>query len=174
MLENWTSWPWQGSPLPILLVFTTPPSSASPLRLMWDLCPPDQHFEIHIDFVVNDLLSIPRYRSHHFKFGITHQPAARWTEFPDYQHLDAMCLVYTSEDSCRTADWETRCISKFKSDFRLKNRKPGGENAHCGYSPHFLYIVLGTDRQFDAGRRSASSTNTANRYSHFMPFTADL
>ena len=121
-------------------------------KLTWNLCPPCEDVQSHIDFALNTMLSVPKLREHDFKFGVSAQPGDRWTKFPDYRDLDAMVLVYTSEDSDATAEWEKNSIAKYRKDRRLQNRKPGGENAHCGYSPHFLYIVFGTRKQFETGR----------------------
>ena len=98
------------------------------------------------------MLFVPQLREHDFKFGVSAQPGDRRTKFPDYRDLDAMVLVYTSENSDATAMWETHSIAKYRKDRRLQNRKPGGENAHCGYSLHFLNIVFGTRKQFETGR----------------------
>ena len=89
-------------------------------------------------------------------FGISSQPGNRWTKIPDYSLLDVMVVVFTSENSDDTAGWETKSITKYRGDKRLQNRKPGGENAHCGYSPHVLYVVLGRSYDFQEGRMMAS------------------
>jgi hypothetical protein len=66
--------------------------------------------------------------------------------------LHTVFLQLCFEDSDQTAKLETEFIKQFRSDKRLKNRKPGGENAHCGASPHFLYVVFGTPGDFEDGR----------------------
>ena len=121
-------------------------------RILLDLCPPNADIECHIAFSLDAILSTRRNRDHSFKFGVSSQPGVRWTAFPDYKYLDTMLLVVTSERSDLTASWEIKSISNFRNDARLQNRKPGGENAHCGVSPHFLYIVFGMPYQFERGR----------------------
>ena len=43
-------------------------------KLTWDLCPPCEDVESHIDFALNTMLSVPKLREHDFKFGISSQP----------------------------------------------------------------------------------------------------
>jgi len=127
--------------------------SAREHNISFRLCHPDEAIDHHVAYVLNDILSSARYRDHAFKFGISADPANRFTSFVDYRFLDLMVLVYTAEDSDFTAKYEEQCITKYRGDSRLQNRKPGGENAHCGCSPHFLYVVFGKPRQFEYGRR---------------------
>ena len=120
-----------------------------------DLCSPREAVDTHIDFVLDSVLSRRPYRQHVFKFGITAEPSRRWTVFGDYNFLDLMVLVFTSENSDDTANLEKKSIKRYRSDNRLQNIKPGGENAHGGVAPHFVYIVFGTHWQFDRGRMLA-------------------
>ena len=123
----------------------------------WALAPPRLRlrdaFE-HAKIVLNDTLSNPRFRHSNFKFGITSLPGTRFNK-GDYIHCQRMIFVYTTEDSDKTADLETLCITEFKDivkDPRIENNHPGGENAHLNYSPHFMYIVMGAHAQFMRGR----------------------
>ena len=126
-------------------------------RIEFDLCSPSEDVESHVSYALNNVLSMRQYKEHDFKFGISAQPAIRWTAFADYKFLDLMVVVFTSENSDDTANLEKQVILKHRSDNRLQNVKPGGENAHCGVSPHFLYIVFGKSHQFARGRNLASA-----------------
>ena len=67
-------------------------------KLECDLCPPScEDVQSHIDFALNTMLSVPKLRVHNFTFGISSQPGARWTNFPDYSLLDVMVLVTPRE-----------------------------------------------------------------------------
>ena len=121
-------------------------------NIMFDLCPPHENMECHFNYALDKILGLGQYKNRVFKFGISSQPGVRWSAFPDYKFLDVMLLVYTSENSDDTARLEIEFIKKFRNDARLQNRSPGGENAHCGCSPHFLYIVFGWRHQFADGR----------------------
>ena len=60
-------------------------------KLTWNLCPPScEDVQSHIDFALNTMLSVPKLREHHLKFGISSQPGARWTKIHDYSFLDGM------------------------------------------------------------------------------------
>jgi len=128
-------------------------SVSHPGHSIWfDLCPPAGNIGDHVAHTLDRILSIGCHKEHAFKFGITSMPSVRWTAFPDYKYLDLMVLIYTSENSDDTARYERQCIGDYRSDNRLQNRAPGGENAHCGLAPHFLYIVFGKRHQFEQGR----------------------
>ena len=127
--------------------------------IQWALAPPccasrtRDAFD-HVKIVLNDTLSNPRFRHSHFKFGITSLPEIRFNK-GDYIHCQRMIFVYTTENSDKTAELETLCITEFKDiarDPRCENQHPGGENAHMNFSPHFMYIVMGTHSQFMRGR----------------------
>ena len=108
----------------------------------------------HVKNVVYSQLELPAFQECHFKIGITYKPHTRFRH-SDYLPLKRIVFAYTSENSDMTAKLETECIARFRTDCfdkRLENIHPGGENAHIGVSPFFLYVVLGTSRQFQLGR----------------------
>ena len=65
-----------------------------------------------------------------------------------------MCVSLTSEDCEKTGDAERDAITFFKSgaDRRCMNRKPGKESYDHSFSPHFLYVVFGSQEQFRRGK----------------------
>ena len=94
-----------------------------------------------------------------FKIGITFQPARRWTN-PRYGYqvlgYTTMVICYASESSDVIAEMEEGLIALYRvfdrsgqyvqkdrrdGDVRCANRAPGGESAHHGHSPFFLYVV---------------------------------
>ena len=94
-----------------------------------------------------------------FKIGITFQPARRWTN-PKYGYqvlgYTTMVICYASESSDVIAEMEEGLIALYRvfdrsgqyvqkdrrdGDVRCANRAPGGESAHHGHSPFFLYVV---------------------------------
>ena len=108
----------------------------------------------HVKNVVYSQLELPAFQECHFKIGITYKPHTRFRH-SDYLPLKRIVFAYTSENSDMTARLEKECIARFRTDCfdkRLENIHPGGENAHIGVSPFFLYVVLGTSRQFQLGR----------------------
>ena len=110
------------------------------------LAPPGQDWQSHLDHVVNEGLSVRGVT--HFKFGITYTPHKRFWD-DDYQGLRLMVVSLTTENNDHMADAETQAIARYKGfDKRCKNKAPGGESAHHYVSPHFLYVVFGTDAQF--------------------------
>ena len=91
------------------------------------------------------------------KIGITYQPVIRWSNRRyGYQHLayTGMKLIYVFESSDKVADMEKALIGIYRwkdrdgkivgkpGDRRCANRAPGGESAHVGYSPFFVYITF--------------------------------
>ena len=142
--------------------------------ILFDVCPPQADIGCHIDFALDKALSLRQHRNHYFKFGVSCAPSNRWTAFPDYKHLETMLLVYTSENSDDTAKLERACIAKYRNDARLQNRSPGGENAHCGTSPHFVYIVLGKPHQFAMGRAAINAISRSLFLNCSKPHKASL
>ena len=92
----------------------------------------------------------------HFKIGITYEPHDRLNR-PDYVQLPRMCVSVVTENSTLTAEAETNAITRYKPDPRCMNIAPGGESAHHGCSPHFLYVVFGKPWQFRKRRRRSES-----------------
>ena len=117
------------------------------------VCDSDEKMSEHIAFVVNDGLSERGITG--FKFGISFTPYKRFTQYNDYRHLKKMVICGVSEEPDRIADLETLAISKFRSDDRCRNIKPGGESSDHGMSPFFLYVVFGSYAQFKRGRDAA-------------------
>ena len=91
------------------------------------------------------------------KIGITCQPANRWSNSRyGYQHTNysGVKVIYVFENSDDVAAMETSLIGCYRyidrSGIRVgssghhlcSNRLPGGENAHVGYSPFFVYLVF--------------------------------
>ena len=68
-----------------------------------------------------------------------------------------MVLIFTSEDSDKTAELEIGLIKRFRGDPILDNHKPGGASAHHGRSPYFTYIVFGTHHAFERGRGAVAA-----------------
>ena len=73
----------------------------------------------------------------------------------DYASMARMVSVFTSENSDWIAQAEADAIAHHRrlgrggvlvnarGDARCLNRNPGGESAHHGISPFFLYVVFG-------------------------------
>jgi len=92
----------------------------------------------------------------HFKIGITHTPYKRWSH-PGYGYkamgFHRMTFLYVSENSDDTAAMETALIEIYRyrdrqgnvvgnpGNPRCLNRAPGGESAHHGFSPFFVYVA---------------------------------
>ena len=121
-------------------------------RLDFDLAPPEcQDWMQHLTHVVNEGLSMRNCSC--YKIGITYEPHKRWSK-SDYWFLQRMCVSLTSEDCEKTGNAEKNAITFFKSggDKRCMNRKPGKESYDHSFSPHFLYVVFGSQKQFRRGR----------------------
>ena len=52
-----------------------------------------------------------------------------------------MLVVFVTDSSDDNAALERAAIALFRADRRCKNVAPGGEGAHHGHSPFFLYVV---------------------------------
>ena len=106
-----------------------------------------------------------------FKIGITCHPAHRWCNRRyGYQHgiYSEMHVIYVSESSDKVAAMEKALIRIYRrydrsgiyvgkpGDPRCGNRAPGGENAHVGYSPFFVYVVFQLRWLQTAGMRARS------------------
>ena len=106
-----------------------------------------------------------------FKIGITCHPARRWSNRRyGYQHerYSGMNVIYVSESSDKVAAMETALIGRYRyfdrsgcyvgnpGHPRCRNRAPGGENAHVGYSPFFVYVVFQLRWLQTAGTRARS------------------
>ena len=73
----------------------------------------------------------------------------------DYASMSRMVIAFTAENSDRVAQTEADAIAHHRrlgrggllvnprGDTRCLNRNPGGESAHHGFSPFFLYVVFG-------------------------------
>ena len=131
-------------------------------EMVFNLAPPGQDWQFHLDHVVNEGLSVRGVT--HFKFGITYTPHKRFWD-DDYQGLRLMVVSLTTENSDHTADAETQAIARYKGfDKRCKNKAPGGKTAHHGVSPHFLYVVFGTDAQFRKRRQLSLFKSEGKRH----------
>ena len=106
-----------------------------------------------------------------FKIGITCHPAHRWSNRRyGYQHgiYSEMHVIYVSESSDKVVAMEKALIRIYRrydrsgnyvgkpGDPRCGNRAPGGENAHVGYSPFFVYVVFQLRWLQTAGTRARS------------------
>ena len=106
----------------------------------------------HINVILNENLSTSSNAV--FKIGITYLPWKR-IQYHDYVSMNRMVISLISEDSGRIAQAEIDAIALFRrvnrdnlivnpqGDRRCLNRAPGGESAHHGISPFFLYVVVG-------------------------------
>ena len=106
----------------------------------------------HINVILNENLSTSSNAV--FKIGITYLPWKR-IQYHDYVSMKRMVISLISEDSGRIAQAEIDAIALFRrvdrdnlivnpqGDHRCLNRAPGGESAHHGISPFFLYVVVG-------------------------------
>ena len=106
----------------------------------------------HINVILNENLSTSSNAV--FKIGITYLPWKR-IQYHDYVSMKRMVISLISEDSGRIAQAEIDAIALFRrvnrdniivnpqGDRRCLNRAPGGESAHHGISPFFLYVVVG-------------------------------
>ena len=96
-----------------------------------------------------------------FKIGITGNPANRWSNRRyGYQHerYTRMNVIYVFESSDDVAAMETALIAMYRrfdrSGKRVENfghhlclnDAPGGENAHVGHSPFFVFVVFAEQR----------------------------
>ena len=125
--------------------------------LQWDLAPPEppsERIHAHIQNVVETTLHLRRLEGCKFKVGLTAYPETRFLK-REYNFLMTWVLVYCTENSSHTSRLEKDCIKFYKDrhDSRIQNIKPGGEGAHIHPSPHFLYVVFGTESQFRRGAR---------------------
>ena len=104
--------------------------------------------------IINELL---RCGTRVFKIGITYKPYCRWSNRSygyEATGYSGMVFIYVSESSDAVADMEMRLIALYRyrdregnvvgrpGDPRCMNRAPGGEGAHHGYSPFFVYIAF--------------------------------
>ena len=102
--------------------------------------------------IINELL---RCGTRVFKIGITYKPYCRWSNRSfgyEATGYSGMVFIYVSESSDAVADMETGLIALYRyrdregnvvgGDPRCLNRVPGGEGAHHGYSPFFVYIAF--------------------------------
>ena len=106
----------------------------------------------HINVILNENLSTSSNAV--FKIGITYLPWKR-IQYYDYASMKRMVISLISEDSGRIAQAEIDAIAQHRrvcrdnlivnpqGDHRCLNRAPGGESAHHGISPFFLYVVFG-------------------------------
>ena len=121
--------------------------------ISWQLPEPEAAEDIfHGHHIIKDMLNNGASK---IKIGITYQPVIRWSNPRyGYQHLayTGMKLIYVFESSDKVAAMEKALIGIYRwkdrdgkivgkpGDRRCANRAPGGESAHVGYSPFFVYI----------------------------------
>ena len=121
-------------------------------RLLQPGCYSRARVNSHINVILNENLSTSSNAV--FKIGITYLPWKR-IQYHDYVSMNRMVISLISEDSGRIAQAEIDAIALFRrvdrdnlivnpqGDRRCLNRAPGGESAHHGISPFFLYVVVG-------------------------------
>ena len=121
-------------------------------RLLQPGCYSRARVNSHINVILNENLSTSSNAV--FKIGITYLPWKR-IQYHDYVSMKRMVISLISEDSGRIAQAEIDAIALFRrvdrdnlivnpqGDHRCLNRAPGGESAHHGISPFFLYVVVG-------------------------------
>ena len=123
--------------------------------ISWQLPEPEAAEDIfHGHHIIKDMLNNGASK---IKIGITYQPVIRWSNPRyGYQHLayTGMKLIYVFESSDKVAAMEKALIGIYRwkdrdgkivgkpGDRRCANRAPGGESAHVGYSPFFVYIAF--------------------------------
>ena len=124
-------------------------------EITWHLPEPAEADEIfhgarHIEAILNMAVT-------ELRIGITCHPAHRWSNSRygyQHAHYSGMNVIYVSESSDKVAAMERALIGRYRyidrsgkcvgnpGHPRCSNRAPGGENAHCGYSPFFVYVVF--------------------------------
>ena len=113
--------------------------------IKWDLAGPEECHEIWhgADFIRSILWEGNRRCK--FKIGITHLPLNRWFQ-PLYGYkaegFHRITFIYVSENSDDTADMEKALLEVFGNKDRCLNKSAGGESAHHGYSPFFVYVAM--------------------------------
>ena len=80
-----------------------------------------------------------------FKIGITYRPHQRWVD-PRYGYKHKgyarMVFCFATDRSDDVVTLEKSLIAHLKSDGRCLNKAHGGESAHHGFSPFFLYVAF--------------------------------
>ena len=124
-------------------------------EITWHLPEPAEADEIfhgarHIDAILN--MGVTK-----FKIGITSNPANRWSNRRfgyQLQYYTGMHVIYVFDSSDDVAAMETALIGCYRSFDRsgkkvgnpghhlCRTRARGGENAHVGHSPFFVYVVF--------------------------------
>ena len=124
-------------------------------RLYLSFPTPDNANEIwHGAGIINELL---RCGTRAFKIGITYKPYCRWSNRSygyEATGYSGMVFIYVSESSDDVAEMERALIALYRyrdrldnvvgrpGNTRCMNRAAGGEGAHHGYSPFFVYIAF--------------------------------
>ena len=129
--------------------FTPTCGFSSSHEVVFELAAPGEAWQHHLDFVLDSNLCRRGFEC--FKFGITYWPHTRFNRH-DYIRLRRMVVSLVTENCDFTAKAEKSAIARYRSDPRCKNISPGGESHDHGPSPHFLYIVFGSERQFPSRR----------------------
>ena len=110
-------------------------------NIIFHLQDPCESWQGHIDEVLHNNLG--KCGRGFFKVGITFKPHRR-VEMKDYKRPDRLMVVsLVSESSDAIAAAEICAIERYGKDKRLMNRSPGGESAHHGFSPFYLYCIFG-------------------------------
>ena len=140
-------------------------------RVVWALAPPGEAHEVWwgahaIRAALNDGVAA-------FKIGITYMPMHRWAnERYGYSYLgfSSIVFLYVSESSDHIADLERALIDMYRytdrsgqlvgrpGNRRCLNHAPGGEGAHHGYSPFYLYIALKASAHGQGARTRRTDT----------------
>ena len=102
-----------------------------------------QHAHGRVLEVIDRYLS--RRRRASFKIGITFQPLQRWAH-PGYGYkhkgYKQIIFCFATDRSDDVASLERALIASFKFNTQCRNVSPGGESAHHGFSPFFLYVAF--------------------------------
>ncbi len=123
-------------------------------EITWHLPEPAEACDIfHGTRHIRDILNMGVRK---FKIGITGRPASRWSNRRygyQHQHYSGMNVIYVFENSDDVAAMETALIGCYRRFDRsgkhvgnpghhlCRNHAPGGENAHVGHSPFFVYVA---------------------------------
>lgn len=96
-----------------------------------------------------------------FKVGISYLPYDRFVSAPfSYTRsgYDRMILICIHDDASFVAEMEKSLLRVYRRSGRhgcvnssghplCANVNPGGENAYCGWAPHFVYVVFKSSKR---------------------------
>jgi len=135
-------------------------------EINWHLPEPKEACDIfHGTRHIRDILNMGVRK---FKIGITGNPGNRWSNRRfayQHKHYSGMNVIYVFENSDDVAAMETALIGCYRRFDRsgkhvgnpghhlCRNRAPGGEGAHIGHSPFFVYVVYQNIAKSNSNRR---------------------